>query len=1036
MNDPEDIIKINKKILFFNNIIQETILHIKKNKSLHILKEAEVDNCIQMLINLNTKINELNNSILTYFNKDTIISQLQIINNEMSSILKIYGTNSFENLLMICFGNNKYINTEENNLKYELLKKYFHPTSYKVLNNETTKYKNFECHDIVLSHNEFHYKLCGIKVYIYNSNINKYIIIYGIVDNVIIELLNDKYINDKIIFLKKNIPNSSIFKTISYDNFFYSLNLKDFIINTPEDIYNKFIGNTYLYKIIKNKSLNILIKDFLNCDLFSKRNLIILLLYTVEDIDNIYLCNVLFDLLSNENSLVDDQNILYESLPISIKNHLNNNLKKILQETINNKDINCVSFENKIHLLKTNSSVKDKAFSKLKEIKLKSDDTCHKARNYLEGLLKIPFGNYKKEQILEIMNKIKINFHKLTENNILDYKIPLQENYTSLEILYHLNKINNFILHNYNLTEQEIKNVKKYYTQGDKNLLLENIIKINSLDTKDKIIFHKKHTKQELKKIILDFIDENIHNISFINQLYILIIHKTNLITTNYDTIICNINKINNDFDYIKKYISNIRGYLDKSVYGHDNAKKQIEKIICQWLNGEHKGYCFGFEGSPGVGKTSLAKKGIADCLKDENGVSRPFSFIKMGGDTNGSTLHGHNYTYVGSTWGSIVQILIDTQVMNPIIFIDEVDKISKTEHGREIIGILTHLLDFTQNDCFQDKYFNGINLDLSKALFILSYNDPSCIDRVLLDRIHRIKFNHLSLNDKIVITNKHLLPEILNNMGLTSMIEMDNDTIIYLIENYTSESGVRKLKELLFEIVGEININIFKENIITEYPIHLTISDIKQYLKDKSEITPPIIFKENKVGVVNGMWANSLGQGGILQLFSQFCPGQFFMDLKLTGSLEKIMSESVHVAQTLSWKLTSNERKEWINNNYKTLGLHIHAADGSITKDGPSGGVALTILIYSLLNDLKIRQNVGITGEIDLDGNVCEIGGLDLKILGSLKSGIDHFIFPKKNNKDYINLIEKYKDNNKFENVKFSCVERIEEVFEIIFDK
>jgi len=1037
MNDSEDILKINKKISFFNNIIQQTILHVKKNKSLNILKETDIDNCIQMLINLNKKINELNNFILIHFNKDSIISQLQIINNEMSGILKIYGTDSFENLLMICFGNNKYINTEENNLKYELLKKYFHPTSYKVLNNETNEYKNFDCHDIVLSHSDFHYKLSGIKVYIYNSIINKYIIIYGIVDSVVIDLLNDKYINDKITILKQNIPNNSIFKTNSYDNFFHSLNLKDFIINTPEDIYNKFIGNNYLYKIIKNKSLNIFIKDFLNCDLYSKRNLIILLLYNIEDLNNIYLCNVLFDLLSNENSLIDDQNILYESLPLSIKTHFNNNLKKILQETNNNKDINSVSFENKIHLLKTNSIVKDKAFSKLKEIKLKSDDSCQKARNYLEGLLKIPFGNYRKEQFLEIMNKIKINFHKLTENNILDYKIPIQESYTSLEISYHLNKINQCILQNYNLTETDIKNMKKYYTQGDKNLLLENIIKINNIVSDHKILFNKKNTKQELKKIILDFIDENIHNFSFINQLYVLIIINTNFITTNYDTIICNTNKINNDFKYIKKYISNIRGYLDKSVYGHDNAKTQIEKIICQWLNGEQKGYCFGFEGSPGVGKTSLAKKGIADCLKDENGVSRPFSFIKMGGDTNGSTLHGHNYTYVGSTWGSIVQILIDTQVMNPIIFIDEVDKISKTEHGREIIGILTHLLDFTQNDCFQDKYFNGIDLDLSKALFILSYNDPSAIDRVLLDRIHRIKFNHLSLNDKIVITNKYLLPEILNDMGLKSMIEIDNDTIIYLIENYTIESGVRKLKELLFEIIGEININIFKENIIiTEYPIHLTISDIKKYLKDKNEINPPVIFKENKIGVVNGMWANSLGQGGILQLFSQFFPGQFFMDLKLTGSLEKIMSESVHVAQTLSWNLTSKERKEWINNNYKTLGIHIHAADGSITKDGPSGGVALTTLIYSLLNDFKIRQNIGITGEIDLDGNVCEIGGLDLKILGSLKSGINHFIFPKKNNKDYLNLIEKYKNNNKFENIKFSPVERIEEVFEIIFDK
>ena len=1038
MNDTEDIVKINKKILFFNNVIQQTILHVKKNKNLNIIKENDVDNCINMLSNLNKKLNELNNSILIHFNKNIIISQLQLINNEMSSILKLYGTESFENLLLICFGNNKYIHTEKNNLKYELLKKYFHPTSYQILNNETNEYINYDCHDIALNYTDFHYKLAGIKIYIYNSIINKYIIIYGILDNVIIDLLNEKYINDKIILLQNNIPNNSIFKTKIYENFFNSLHLKDFIINTPQEIYNKFIGNNYLYKIIKNKSLNLLIKEFLIYDLYSKRNLLILLLYNNEDLDNIYLSNLLFDLLSNENSLIDEQNILYESLPLSIKTYFNNNLKKILQDANNNdKDINSVSFENKINLLKTTSIVKDKAFSKLKEIKLKSDDSCHKARNYLEGLLKIPFGNYRKEPFLEIMNKIKINFQNLTENNILDYKIPIQENYTSLEISFHLNKINKIILQNYSLSEIDIKNMKKYYTQGDKNLLLENINNINNISNHYKIFFNKKNTKQELKKNISDFIDENILNMLIINQLYVLFINNTNIITTNYDTIIYNTYKINNDFTYIKKYISNIRNCLDNSVYGHNNAKIQIEKIICQWLNGEQKGYCFGFEGSPGVGKTSLAKKGISECLKDENGISRPFSFIKMGGDTNGSTLHGHNYTYVGSNWGSIVQILMDTQIMNPIIFIDEVDKISKTEHGREIIGILTHLLDFTQNDCFQDKYFNGIDLDLSKALFILSYNDPSSIDKVLLDRIHRIKFNHLSLNDKIIITKKYLLPEILNNMGLNSMIEIDDETIIFLIENYTIESGVRKLKELLFEIVGEININIFKQNIlINKYPIHLTTSDITKYLKDKNEIKHPTIFTENKVGIINGMWANSLGQGGILQLFSQFFPSNFFMELKLTGSLEKIMSESVHVAQTLSWNLTSNERKEWIYNNYKTLGIHIHAADGSITKDGPSGGVALTILIYSLLNNFKIKQNIGITGEIDLDGNICEIGGLDLKILGSLKSGINHFIFPKKNNKDYMNLIEKYKDNNNFKNIKFSSVERIEEVIEIIFDK
>ena len=520
MNDSEDIIKINKKITFFNNIIQQTILHVKKNKTLNILKEIDVDNCILMLINLNKKINELNNSILIHFNKDTIISQLQIINNEMSGILKLYGTDSFENLLLVCFGNNKYINTEENNLKYELLKKYFHPTSYKVLNHEITEYKNFDCNDLLLSHNEFYYKFCGIKVYIYNSIINKYIIIYGIVDNVVIDLLNDNYINNKLNLLKQNIPNNPIFKINNYDIFFQSLNLKDFIVSTPEDIYNKFIGNNYLYKIIKNKSLNILIKDFLNCDLYSKRNLIILLLYNTMDLDNIYLCNVLFDLVSNENSIINDQNILYDSFPLSIKTQFNNNLNKILQETNNNKDINSVSFENKIHLLKTTDIVKDKAFSKLKEIKLKSDDSCQKARNYLEGLLKIPFGNYKKEPFLEIMNKIKINFNKLIDNSVLDYKIPFQDSYTSLEILYHLNKINQYIIQNYKLTETDVKNMKKYYTLGDKNLLLKNIIKINNINDDKKINYNKKNTKQELKQKILDFIDDNMNDMVFISINY------------------------------------------------------------------------------------------------------------------------------------------------------------------------------------------------------------------------------------------------------------------------------------------------------------------------------------------------------------------------------------------------------------------------------------------------------------------------------------------------------------------------------------
>ena len=270
------------------------------------------------------------------------------------------------------------------------------------------------------------------------------------------------------------------------------------------------------------------------------------------------------------------------------------------------------------------------------------------------------------------------------------------------------------------------------------------------------------------------------------------------------NNLLIELSSIEQNINKITDYMKNVKIILDKTVHGHQNAKKQIERIISQWINGEQKGNCLGFEGLPGVGKTTFAR-GLSECLKDENNVSRPFSLIMMGGDANGSHLVGHSYTYVGSTWGQIVQIIIDKKCMNPIILIDEVDKISRTEHGKEITGILTHLLDPTQNDSFQDKYFSGIDLDLSKVLFILSYNDVDVIDKVLLDRIHRIKFDSLPIEDKLEICNKHLLPEIYRNVGLEGMIYFSDETITFIIEEYTLEPGVRKLKEKLYEIVSEI---------------------------------------------------------------------------------------------------------------------------------------------------------------------------------------------------------------------------------------
>jgi ATP-dependent Lon protease len=411
-----------------------------------------------------------------------------------------------------------------------------------------------------------------------------------------------------------------------------------------------------------------------------------------------------------------------------------------------------------------------------------------------------------------------------------------------------------------------------------------------------------------------------------------------------------------------------------------------------------------------------------------------------MGGDTNGSTLHGHSYTYVGSTWGSIVQILIDKKCMNPIIFIDEVDKISKTEHGREIVGILTHLLDSTQNDCFQDKYFSGIDLDLSKALFILSYNDVDSIDRILLDRIHRIKFTNLTLDEKIVICNQYLLPEIYIKMGLCDMIFFEKDVLKFVIDEYTTEAGVRKLKEILFEIISEINLDLLKikTDVQQSYniPINISIDDIKEkYLKDKYEIKTKKIHQENKIGIINGLWANSLGKGGVIPIQSCWRPDKDFLNLQLTGMQGDVMKESMNVALTLAWNLTSNELKNEITQNYQNDGIHIHCPDTSTPKDGPSAGTAITTTIYSLFNNKKIKYDVAITGEICLDGNVSEIGGLDLKFLGGIKAGVKKFIYPNENKKDYDKFMEKYKDDEIIKDIYFFGVSRIEEVFELVFE-
>ena len=1073
------VLLVEKKLSFFKDVIQKTILYVQKNKTLDILGVSDIIACIDKLTEITRQIQELFEINNTKTNTEILINNLQTINNELSSLFKIFGTESLEDLLLICFGNNNKLTYSDLDIsKFELLKKYFHPTSYKVINkkddgnktktkksvdeNIDDKTNNLECFDVLTNSKKLYMKVYGMKVYIYNNFLKKGLIVYGIVDDVVISFLKSKFISTIQKEIKTNLPDSG-FNEENLENFMSALILKDyFIYSLYTGIFNKFAGYLSQNNNVKQKTIAQIVKEFISDDLFSKRNTIIQLLIKSSNYENQYLAYLLYDLLSNdtkESIDTQEQNILFDSLPLLIKQNFRNAMKKTIQYTndLTNFDINKIPLEQQICLLKAPDTVKEKAMMKLKEVKAKSEDSGSKARQYLDGLLKIPFNIYKREPILNLMDIIRLEFkdlYKKYEINKLLPLIPMKEKYTSIEIVKYIKQIKNKINCNTYDTDY-INKMKGIITNGDKNLLISNIMKINDTLNINKItnkIKYSSKKKSELKieiEKIIDFCNDNNKELLpvidklFVNLKLVCSSPKANA-NTNSTNILKDIELIDNNLKDIGDYMEKIKESLNNSVYGHEKAKKQIERIIGQWITGEQGGYCFGFEGPPGIGKTSLAKVGLSNILKDENGVSRPFAMIQMGGDSNGSTLHGHNYTYVGSTWGSIVQILIDKKCMNPIIFIDEIDKISKTEHGKEIVGILTHLLDPAQNDCFQDKYLSGIDIDLSKALFILSYNDADIIDKILLDRVHRIKFDSLTTEDKIIISNRHILPEIYKKVGLEEMIYFSDETIKFIIEEYTSESGVRKLKEILFEIVSEINLNVLKSNNIDyDFPLVISIDDIKnKYFKDKREIKVHKIHTESKVGLINALWANSYGAGGVLPLQASFIPSNKFLDLTLTGSMGDVMKESISVSLTNAWNLTSVERQKYLIEKYNdsktnnVCGIHIHCPDISTKKDGPSATTAFTVLIYSLLNNFKIKHYFGITGETHFGFYLTEIGGLQEKIIHSIKSGVTEFIFPKENQTDFDKIMEKYKDNNIIKGIKFHSISHIDEVLALILDK
>ncbi len=1027
---------IKDRIYRAREIITDTIISVQLYRKYNIFSNSEVNICI-------TSLRELHSKTVDTFQKiqsesiETIIDELQLIIDKLTAIISTFGTKCVDDMIYMTFGSSflEYRGEPELASKFSLIRKYIRPIGFKAITNanhikQQTKClctdkitdeiipmesaPQFECFNYDLNVSSFHQKVWGIKVVFRCEHSKKTIVMSGIVDEVNLDLLENVYVDSR---KKCILGNNTGCNVDVLQRQVDTMTLKDVLVNGDSDVYKRNAAISALASATRTDKLEKTIKKFTSMEVFEQRNILIDLLTYSDDGELKYITYLLYDVITVSNSDSNEQAMIYDSFPWAVKRYFKDAMKYTMNYThqITQKyDINRVSLEQQVYAMRAPELVKEKAIAKLKEVKNKSDESNGKARQYLEGLLRIPFNTCREEPILKCTKLINSDFKKLIELAIPIMEIPTKPVYTNAEIYSYIARIEYAI-------NERLKNIDSVIDTATKSQIDKVIDYINNKDIK----WYKLKTKQaklvEIKKFI--------GNGSASDKIEIQSLIKTDGI--NFKRINLEITKIKGGLDNFHKSLKAIDDVFDTSIHGQTHAKTQLKKVIAQWITGEQKGHCFGFEGSPGIGKTSLAKYGLAKCLTDEDGTTRPFTFIALGGSCNGSTLEGHGFTYLNSTWGAISTALMDAGCKNLIIYFDEADKISK-EHGSEINGILTHLTDSTQNDGFQDRFFPGIPLDVSKVLFILSYNDPDSIDKVLLDRIHRIKFENLTIEEKIVIARDYMIPNITKNMGLTDTVIMSDDIIRQIIILFTMEPGVRKLKEILFDLYGAINLELLQPSDI-KIPIVITNESLDKYLTKYKRINENVIHDKAMIGIINGLYANSRGNGGIIQIEASFFPASTFLDLKLTGLQGNVMKESMNVAKTLAWSLCPNDIQNKLLADFETnkQGIHVHCAEGSVEKEGPSAGVASVVVMYSLLTQQPICNTVAITGEVDLRGNVTAIGGLEYKITGGIRAGVKTFLYPKENNKDFIEFKDKHEVND---DIKFIEISNICDVFKHVF--
>ncbi|MEA1917815.1 MAG: endopeptidase La [Campylobacterota bacterium] len=484
--------------------------------------------------------------------------------------------------------------------------------------------------------------------------------------------------------------------------------------------------------------------------------------------------------------------------------------------------------------------------------------------------------------------------------------------------------------------------------------------------------------------------------------------------------------------------VSDVETQLDRD---HFSLKKPKERIVEFFsvkelleLRGigdkESSGAILCFSGPPGVGKTSLANS-IAEALK------RPLVRIALGGLEDVNELRGHRRTYIGAMPGRIVQGLIDAKTMNPVIVLDEIDKVARSHRG-DPTAVLLEILDPEQNSSFRDYYLN-FNIDLSKAIFIATANDVGHIPAPLRDRMEFISLSSYTPQEKFEIAKRYLIPQELKKHGLkASELSISKTALNEIIAKYTREAGVRNLRRRIADVVRKTSKIILQNPDMSK--VSVSIKNLKEFLeKSVFEIDPTDNI--DRVGVVNGLAWTAVG-GDVLKLEAIRVNGKG--TVQLTGSLGDVMKESAHIAYSvvktlidtrefsvdesnipLTEKEKSDELHVDISEVYKRYNLHIHVPDGATPKDGPSAGIAMVCVIASILSNKKVRSDIAMTGEVSLIGNVLPIGGLKEKLIAAHKAKMSRVLIPMKN---YDRDLEDI-PNEVRENLEIVGVERIEEV-------